>query len=101
MGINGVALGWLKSYLSNRCQYVAFDGITSDFQDITTGVPQGSILGPLLFLIYIYDMYIATKTSITFHFADDTYLLNSDKLKRSSATVRDKKKEKSFKCKKL
>ena len=52
-GIRGSALELLTDYLSNRKQYVSITGIKSDLLDITNGVPQGSVLGPLLFLIYI------------------------------------------------
>ena len=52
-GINGTAVNLMESYLSNRNQYVVFNDALSDMLPITTGVPQGSILGPLLFIIYI------------------------------------------------
>ena len=78
-GIRGVANEWFASYLSSRKQKVKFDDAYSDFLDVTCGVPQGSILGPLLFLIYINDMRNAVKHSIIHHFADDTNLLCSDK----------------------
>ena len=58
---------------------VTINGKHSKTLPITCGVPQGSILGPLLFLIYINDMHLAVKNSILHHFADDTNLLYSNK----------------------
>ena len=56
-GIRGIPLLWFKNYLSNRKQYVQYKGIDSKLADITCGVLQGSVLGPLLFLIYINDIH--------------------------------------------
>ena len=78
-GIRGVTNKWFSSYLSNRYQRVSFNGVSSQRLPITRGVPQGSILGPLLFLIYINDMNLAVEHSTIYHFADDTNLLYSCK----------------------
>ena len=78
-GINSNANNWIRSYLSNRNQNVSLNGATSDNKPITCGVPQGSILGPLLFLLYINDLNLALSNCSVFHFADDTNLLFSNK----------------------
>ena len=75
-GIRGIANNWFKSYLDNRSQYVTIQGANSDKNSIKHGVPQGSVLGPLLFLIYINDLHRAIRNSSVYHFADDTNLLN-------------------------
>ena len=71
-GVRGVANNWFSSYLANRKQMVCLQGASSQPLDITCGVPQGSILGPLLFLVYTSDMHTAIKHSVIHHFADDT-----------------------------
>ena len=65
-----------SSYLSNRTRYVSILGFESKIMSVAHGVPQGSVLGPLLFLIYINDLHNAIKYNIVYHFADDTNLLN-------------------------
>ena len=75
-GIRGTANNWLASYLSNRRQFVSILGFESDTKTLRHGVPQGSVLGPLLFLIFINDLNNCIKKSKTYHFADDTNLLN-------------------------
>ena len=71
-GVRGQAHTWLTSYLANRTQFVCFNGANSSYDDITCGVPQGSILGPLLFLIYVNDMADVSDKLFTMLFADDT-----------------------------
>ena len=73
-GIRGVAHEWFKSYLSNRIQIVEINGKQSDKSTITCGVPQGSILGPLLFILYVNDMHKCSKEFQFTLFADDTSL---------------------------
>ena len=75
-GIRGVALDWFKSYLNGRQQCVAIGGSLSSFKPISIGVPQGSILGPILFLLYINDLPNATSL-LPFLFADDTTCVKS------------------------
>ena len=71
-GIWGVSNNWFKSYLSNRSQYVSINGYDSVLAAINCGIPQGSVLGPLLFLLYINNLNQATKFCKVHHFADDT-----------------------------
>ena len=76
-GIRGIANEWFCSYLTKRKQYVIIGNQVSTLNEISTGVPQGSVLGPLLFLIYINDLHKCIKYSKTYHFADDTSIMQS------------------------
>ena len=79
-GIRGVAHNWFRSYLTHRKQYVHFNSKHSTINNVNIGVPQGSILGPLLFILYINDMYKSSSLLKFILFADDTtvYYHNSD-----------------------
>ena len=76
-GFHGVALSWFKNYLSDRTQFVDFDGTLSSMLNLNTGVPQGSILGPLLFIIYMNDINVASKKFSAILYADDSNLVSS------------------------
>ena len=76
-GIRGIAQDWITSYLSNRTQHVSYDGHASDNLEITCGVPQGSILGPQLFILYVNDMCNVSKLLKFILFADDTNIFYS------------------------
>ena len=75
IGINGSLLQWFESYLFERFQRVTIEGMSSDWASIEAGVPQGSVLGPLLFLVYINDIPDNTSSSC-YLFADDSLLLD-------------------------
>ena len=73
-GFRGKIYNWLKAFLTNRKQRVIVDGVLSSLADVLSGVPQGTVLGPLLFLIFIDDMTNVVKHSSVKLFADDSKL---------------------------
>ena len=72
-GVNGKTLNWIKAFLSGRQQRVVVNGTFSTWQNVTSGIPQGSVLGPVLFTIYINSMPEAVESEL-YLFADDTKL---------------------------
>ena len=81
LGIRGVAHDWIRSYLENRCLYVEHNGHASHYIQLKPyGVPQGSVLGPILFLLYANDISSCLKHSKYILFADDTTLFVSDEI---------------------
>ena len=76
-GVEGPVLDWFSSYLTGRQQYVELDGVSSSFSQLSTGVPQGSILGPLLFLIYMNDIPNASTFFKYVLYAVDTTLFST------------------------
>ena len=71
MGITGDVLGWIKSFLTNRKRKVAVEGKMSSWTDVKSGIPQGSVLGPVLFVVFINDMPNSVLSTCNM-FADDT-----------------------------
>src|SRR6218665_1141465 len=78
------ALDWLRSYLLDRRQLVFFDGVSSSVRHLVCGVPQGSVLGPLLFLLYTADVgELSASLGLSSHFyVDDSQLYTSDGLQK-------------------
>ena len=76
LGVSGLVLDWFKSYLTDRCFRVIIGKETSDLGKLKTGVPQGSVLGPILFTIYTAELsYLLQDLDVSFHsYADDTQI---------------------------
>ena len=90
-GIRGIPLKWFESYLSNRKQQVSVNGCSSEELALRHGVPQGSVFGPLLFLIFINDLQDVSKHLIFYLFADDTniYFESTDLLQIQKVVNRE------------
>ena len=81
-GCDQKTVSWFKSYLTDRCQFVNVDKASSDFGYLKLGVPQGSILGPLTFNLFINDLHLHIKFCNIFSYANDTNLtITGDSLK--------------------
>jgi len=78
-GFRGVSNDWFSNYLHNRKQYVLYNSAKSPTENVSCGVPQGSILGPLLFILYMNDICHTSKLLNTILFADDTTVFYSHK----------------------
>ena len=76
-GIRGQLLSWIKNFLTERRQYVSVKGESSSWKDVISRVPQGSVLGPILFIIYINDLPEVVNSTVKI-FADDTKVYNKD-----------------------
>lgn len=87
LGIVGRELGWFSNYLSNRQQCTVINNVQSDFKLFTVGVPQGSILGPLLFISFINDLpNVITKSKVVLY-ADDTAIMYNSKTRSDIEVV--------------
>ena len=76
-GIRGNILNWFDNYLTNISQFIMYDNIQSETRSIKCGVPHGSILGPLLFIIYMNDIFNVSELLYTIMYADDTSVIMS------------------------
>ena len=86
-GLRGKVNNLIQSYLANRKQYVSLNGFNSEIRCLESGVPQGSSLGPLLFLIYINDFRLCLDKTNSGHFADDTFIMYINKKLKTIETI--------------
>ena len=77
-GCRCIALKLMTSYLTDRRQKVKIDDVKSKYKEITTGVPQGTILGPLLFILYVNDLLSHMPNEVIMSYADDNVIISSD-----------------------
>lgn len=75
LGVRGIAYNLFKSYLQNRTQRVQVNGVLSNIETVTCGVPQGTVLGPIMFIIYINDLLNINSSGTLISFADDTVIV--------------------------
>ena len=78
-GVRRIVNNWFQSFLTNRKQFTNVNNYNSTYQQITHGVPEGSVLGPLMFILLINHSHLSVNNSKVYHFADDTDLLFSSK----------------------
>src|SRR3989442_54685 len=88
-GIEDKVIGWIENWLGNRTQRVVINGVSSDWKDVKSGVPPGSILGPLLFTMYIEDIDEVLKSSKLLKFADDTKVWGRVNTKEDAVLIQD------------
>ena len=89
LGIHGDILKWLRFFLTQRKQHVVINGAYSDWANVTSGVPRGTVLGPLLFLLYVNDLDSVVKCSTVKLFADDVLLYASVRSTKDCSALQD------------
>ena len=87
-GIRGCTLNWIDAFLSDRIQHVVIDGEFSDVAPVTSGVPQGSVLGPILFLCFINDMPESVSSQCCL-FADDSIIYREISTENDCTSLQD------------